>query len=414
MRDSKSTLIDYGERNPFKEAVVGTARCISYSLGAVRKAVRLCVQELPDLQETFSKADNVLLKPNLLSSTRKPDDHVNTHPRLVQAVAEVLIHDFKRQVAIGDSCCTLRSGSSAEAIRNSGIEEVARAVGARIYNVDAQPRHVVPFERGRVLKEVPLPSNLGEFDLIVSIAKMKTHMLTLTTGAVKNMLGLVPGEAKKHCHMLAPRPDEFATLLADLYTLVRPGAAFVDGVVAMEGAGPSNGELRHVELLAASGDGVALDAFCAQVMGLDPLQVPLLAQCHDRGLGIAVPADVIVRGEPATAFAREKFARPRTYAALPAHLVPRWVVREALRQFSLLYAAINQEKCQRCGECAKNCPSHAIHYDKAAERFHVNRAECISCYCCAEVCPYAAVDVQHRWPKRLLDRLRSPFRSADR
>jgi uncharacterized protein (DUF362 family)/Pyruvate/2-oxoacid:ferredoxin oxidoreductase delta subunit len=407
MRNTKSTLISYGRPNPFKEAMVGTARCISYSLAPVRRAVGLCIQELPDLQERLSGAKNVLLKPNLLSSKRGPDKHINTHPRIVQALAETLINDFHCQVSIGDSCGTLSSGSSAEALRISGMEEVARNVGAQLYNVDTRPRRVVPFERGRILKEVTLPEDLEEFDLIVSVGKLKTHMLTLLTGAVKNMLGLVPGEAKKHCHMLAPRPQDFAVLLADLYAVVRPGAAFVDGVIGMEGAGPSHGELRHLELVAASCDGVALDGFCAQVMGLEPLNVPLLAQCHERGLGIAGPEGVIVRGEPVAAFAPEEFAKPRTYAAgLGAHLVPRWMVREALRYFSLHHAAINQQKCERCGECARNCPSQTIRYDRAAERFEVDRAGCISCYCCAEVCPHDAVDVQAAWPKRMLDRIR--------
>ena len=415
MRETKSTLIAFGDHNPTRESMVGTARCISYSLGPVRKAVRLCVQELPDMQELFSKAHSVLLKPNLLDSRRPPDAHINTHPHVVQAIAELLIQDYKCEVAIGDSSGTLRTGSTAEAIRNCQMDQVAKAVGARLYNVDAQPRHVVPNERGRILKEVTLPSNLGDFDLIVSAAKLKTHMLTLTTGAVKNMFGLVPGEAKKRAHMQAPRPQEFASLLADLYTLVRPGAAFVDGIIGMEGAGPSNGALRHLELVAASCDGVALDSFCAQVMGIGPMDVPLLAQCHERGLGIATPADIVVRGEPASAFAPEKFAKPGTYsigAGLPAHILPRWMVREALRHFGLHHAAINQEKCKRCGECAKNCPSHAIHYSERAERYHVARAACISCYCCAEVCPHDAIEVQSAWPKRMLDKLRAPFRPS--
>ncbi len=314
MRESKSTLIDYDRRNPFKEAMVGTARCISYSIGPMRRAVRQCIQELPDLQEAFAGAETVLLKPNLLSCTRGPDKHVNTHPRLVQALAETLISDFSCRVSIGDSCGSFRSGSTAEAIRVSEMDKVAETVGASIYNVDTQPRHVVPFERGRVMKEFTLTQNLDQFDLIVSVAKLKTHMLTLMTGAVKNTLGLVPGEAKKRCHMAAPKPEEFATLLADLYDLVHPQATFIDAVIAMEGGGPAHGELRHLELVAASCDGVALDSFCAQVMGLRPMDVPLLAQCHERGLGIAEPADIIVRGEPAEAFALDDFALPRTYA----------------------------------------------------------------------------------------------------
>ncbi len=73
---------------------VATSRCMGYSLDPVREAVGRCVEELPELQERFRNARNVLVKPNLLSSSRGPDSHVNTHPSLGQALAELLIGQF--------------------------------------------------------------------------------------------------------------------------------------------------------------------------------------------------------------------------------------------------------------------------------------------------------------------------------
>jgi uncharacterized protein (DUF362 family)/ferredoxin len=380
-------------------ATVGTARCLVYSPHRVRQAVAQCVEKLPDMQELFRDAHRVLLKPNLLSSSRDPESHVNTHPAVIQALADLLIFEFDCDVAIGDSCGSLGPGSTARAIANSEMDRVAGEAGAEIYNVDNQPRHVVSFPQGRAFTEVLLPANLDQFDVIVSVAKLKTHNLTYVTGPVKNVFGLVPGAAKKQVHLRAPRPRDFAIHICDLYDLVRPQAAFVDAIIGMEGRGPANGGLRHMELLAASCDPVALDSFCAQVMGFDPLTIPLLAECHARGLGAVAPSGIAVRGEPASAFALEDFAKPPAYVnSFLMRLAPRWLLRGALGAMTSYRAVIDQGKCTRCGECARNCPSEAILFDEAADRYRVERPKCIACFCCTEVCPHDAVTAR---PTRL-------------
>ena len=406
-----STLGDSRLFEAGREVTVGTSRCLAYNLNRVQSAVRRCVAALPDMQERFREARKVLLKPNLLSSSRGPEAHVNTHPAVVQAIAEHLINDFGCEVAIGDSCGTVAEGSTAKAIQLSGMDAVAEKVGATIYNVDAQPRHEVAFPEGEVFKRIPLPANLDQFDLIVSVAKLKTHGLTYVTGPVKNLFGLVPGAEKKHAHLMAPQPQKFAALICDLYQMIRPGAAFIDGVMAMEGAGPANGALRHVEMIAASCDPVALDAFGAQVMGFDPMTVPLLAKCQERGLGTADPAGFLVRGEPASAFAPGDFAKPSAYSRpLLPRLIPSWLFRGAFDAMATRHAVIDPETCIRCGQCEENCPSHAISQGEESGPFVVDPKKCIACYCCTEVCPVDAVAMKSTRLKRFLDRVSSPFR----
>jgi len=389
------------------QSTVATVRCDGYQLPRVRKAVRQCLEALPELQEKLRQADRVLLKPNLLSSRAGPEQAVNTHPFVVRALAEILKSDFRCRVAVGDSCGSLTVSSTARAIENSGMGAAARAAGAGIYNVDSQPRHPVGFEEGVIYKEIPLPANLSQFDLILPVAKLKTHNLTYVTCAVKNLLGLVPGAGKKQAHLLAPRPEEFATLLADLFALVRPAAGFVDGIVGMEGNGPNNGRPRHVGLLAASSDCVALDSVCARVMGIEPSSVPLLRECEERALGNALPEAIEVRGEPLSACAPAHFALPPAYlTALALRSVPRWLFRKLFDAFCTVYSSIDQGRCTRCGECMRNCPSGAIHYDGAAEQYRVERERCISCYCCDEVCPHDAVRMRATPLRRALQRLR--------
>jgi len=391
-----------GRSLPGGGALISAARCVTYNQSNLRAAVQQCIGALPDLQRVFAEAERVLLKPNVLSSWQGPEAHVNTHPGVVRALGEILIADFGCRIAIGDSCGSLGHGSTARALERSGMEAVAGEIGAEVYNVDQQPRRTLRSEGSVIFKDIPLPANLDRFDLIVSVAKLKTHLLTYMTGAVKNLLGLVPGAAKKNLHLLAPRPDEFATALCDLYAALPRSVAVIDGVVGMEGRGPSNGALRRVGLVAAGADPVAVDSFCAQVMGFAPLQVPLLARCAQRGLGVAAPEEIQVVGEPAAAFAPTNFARPPTYAAtLAADLVPRWLVRRFISAFNTTYARINQDICRQCGECERNCPSKAIFLDEESRTYHVNRARCISCYCCAEVCPHDAVEVAPSMPTRI-------------
>ena len=386
------------------QSQVATAQADSYSPTVVRGAVGACIDRLPGLQEVLRSAGRVLLKPNLLSSRRGPESHINTHPSVVQALAEILRSDFGCHVTIGDSCGSFSAASTANAIRNSRMDEAAEKAGAEIYNVDAQPRRVVACDDAEVFWEILLPANLSEFDLILSIPKLKTHQLTYITCAVKNLFGLMPGAAKKQAHMLAPRPDEFAALLCDLFGLVRPQAAFVDGIVGMEGNGPNNGKLRHAGMVAASADCVALDSVCAQVMGMDPLRVPLLAQCEQRKLGTADPGLITVLGDPPAAFAPPNFKKPPAYASrLLLQSIPRRTVRALLGATSTVHARIDQSTCQRCGECARNCPSGAITLNPRTKRYNVNSRKCISCYCCDEVCPFDSIRMQPTHFRRILD-----------
>ncbi len=50
-------------------------------------------------------------------------------------------------------------------------------------------------------------------------------------------------------------------------------------------------------VILASADQVAIDAVAARMMGFDPLSIPYLRMCHERGLGVADPRDIEIRGE---------------------------------------------------------------------------------------------------------------------
>jgi len=65
---------------------------------------------------------------------------------------------------------------------------------------------------------------------------------------------------------------------------------------------------------------------------------------------------------------------------------------------------IDLEKCTRCGECVKRCPSYAIVLDKEANDIGINYDECVFCSLCEEVCPVGAAQMTTQFELAQKDR----------
>ena len=69
---------------------------------------------------------------------------------------------------------------------------------------------------------------------------------------------------------------------------------------------------RTMNAVLASSDMVAIDAAAAMLMGFDPMTIPYLRMCHERGLGIADPKDIEIVGEPIASLA-QKFETKKSF-----------------------------------------------------------------------------------------------------
>jgi len=372
-------------------STVAVARCASYERQAVRAAVRECLDALDGL-EALLRSKAVLLKPNLLSSTAGPDEPVNTHPEVVRAVAERLVGDFGCRVRIGDSCGTVRPHATECALANSGVFAVAEELGAEVVNFDEDGFETLDVAGPGPLRRFDVARAVLEAEVVVSLPKFKTHQLTLLTGAVKNMLGVVPGRGKKQVHLAAPKPDAMAEALVAIYAKVPPHLVLMDAVVGMEGNGPNGGTPRPVGLLLASRDGVAVDAVAGAIMGYAEQEVQTTRLAHERGLGVGRLDGITVLGGRPEEFVVPDFRKPFSYrrsflfALIPAALA-RWFLRHA----ASYHSEVDPDRCVRCLQCVENCPSGAL--SEISGRIVCDRARCIACYCCEEVCDYDAVRV---------------------
>jgi uncharacterized protein (DUF362 family)/Pyruvate/2-oxoacid:ferredoxin oxidoreductase delta subunit len=332
----------------------------------------------------------VLIKPNILGPC-EPDQHVTTHPSLVRAAVAFCRRMEAAEIVVGDNPGMTSYGTTDHAAQVAGIVEAADGC----YRNIAEHPQTVHGATPR-MDALPVARAVLEADVIINLPKMKTHVATGITGAVKNTFGYVIGAAKTGLHAAYPGAEPFSRAVLDVYAIRPPDVSIMDAVYAMEGQGPSGGRPRFVGRLLASRDAVALDAVAARIMGYKPGDIPYLVGATKRGLGEAQLEAITIDG-PADPV--EKFRRPRVGVT-----VGTWAARLVSRLF-VTQPRANKRTCVRCGACARQCPVDAIRMDPYPV---IDAAKCISCFCCHEFCRYKAMRLapQSRFFQRLGGRKR--------
>lgn len=323
------------------------------------------------------KGKRVLVKPNILGPYPR-EKHVTTHPSLVGAVVEYLVGEGA-DVVVGDNNGMRGYGMNEKCGRVSGIKD---ASGEKFKNIGKNSRKIKINSKNYVVSGEVL-----DCDLLVSLPKFKTHILTKITGGIKNSYGFLVGEEKARLHRTARSEEGFAESVVDVYETRIPDLTIMDAVVGMEGNGPNSTKLRHLGKLLASDNAVCLDAVMAQMMGFNPKEVDTLRIANKRGLGEIEVEKIDVVG---TAEKIPNFRHPLNISYVKSLFPVYNTVVQAVMGMSRV--EIDQEKCMVCRVCERHCPIEAIHEKDG--RLYVDRKSCIKCYCCIELCPHNAVRVK--------------------
>ncbi len=370
---------------------VSIVRCIDYS--NAKEAIKESLNLIGGLEKIIAPGNRVLLKPNVLG-IRPPEDAVTTHPAIVSAMCE-LVSEVGGVPLIGDGSGIVSSGSTttSQAFKVTGIEDVASRFGVELINFETYGYVEVDSPDPRQLPHLYISKAILEADVIISLPKLKTHELTLYTGAVKNFFGILPQKNRKQAHFLEDR-DHFGEVVADIYSIVKPHLAVMDGVVGMEGNGPSNGTPIFVGVIMASYDCVALDIVASELIGIDPLKVPTNRAAISRGFGTEC---LEIVGIP-LAEVKVRFKRPEGGVTA---MIPSFLMRILRRQLTVK-PFINTSSCTLCKTCILNCSANAI--EEVGRSLKINERKCIQCYCCRELCPKDAVGIKKSLLLKLVTR----------
>lgn len=241
-----------------------------------------------DIKQKIAGKHKIVIKPNLCVKT---NELAVTHVQAVTALLDFLIKELNVSQNI----------IIAEGPFDSGVEECLQVYGYKeklvnypVEYVDINQDQTEQFEIKYNYKSVKL--NLSKTilaaDFLISVCPAKTHDAVITTLSIKNVaVGaiVVPKLPPKIGHhtrfVIHGSPYKINKILAGVAKYTWPDLAIIDGVVAMEGNGPTSTEAVAFGLVFASLDPLAADSICSYLMGFDPKNIGYYYYLDQMGLG---------------------------------------------------------------------------------------------------------------------------------
>lgn len=379
------------------------------SLAAVR---RVLDATLPEYAHVFpaDKAAPILVKPNLNANMNALTGNT-TDLRLLAALLGYLRDAGHTDVTVGEGTNSGYYRSGIGVIGRLRVDKLAARFGVPVVDLNYAPGRAIAFENG-VAAHLAAP--VLDAALVVNLPKLKTHFEAGMSVCLKNLMGCLVGqENKKKTH------QSLAANIVNINLALRPALHIVDGLVAMEGLGPTRGTPVRCDALVFGENPYLVDMACARLAGFPEAAVRPLAEARRRGL-VTPDMDAFLAGLHLPLAAGRPFAPPKAGAlATFIHSPKRQKYFLAVRNTALFrYLAgtdwfgallfktglrqdvfcreelrfegltLDAAACDGCGLCREFCPSGL---DAAAVAAQGGHPDCLGCLYCFLVCPRQAL-----------------------
>jgi uncharacterized protein (DUF362 family) len=296
--------------------------------GDVARAVEEAIDLLGGIETVTAGKHRIMLKPNLVAESPT----MTTKPAVIRTLAS-LMKGAGKEVLIGEGSAAgtgfnvkgnvqyrTKSREILDPMQQYvfdrlGYTDLARSLHVPLVNLHSGDLVDVDLADGYVFDRITLHRSLTEVDMLVSVPMMKTHVLATVTLGMKNVIGLYPGtvyysvRSWLHDHAAAARSPGVAYEIVDMVRANPMGLTVIDASQAMEGNGPSAGDLVDMGLIIAGTDPLATDMVGAATMGIAPAEVPTVAAAWATGMALTRLEDIEVRGAPVEVV-RRRFKRP--------------------------------------------------------------------------------------------------------
>ena len=242
---------------------------------AAQQLTEQAIAQLGGMECFVARGDVVWITPNI-GFRYGPAYAVNTNPDVVATLVRLCLDAGAKRVKVG---CNAAYGAEVT-YTASGIGPAVEAVDGEMVTFDHNDFVKAPVH-GERLHEWPVYREIDEADLVINAPIAKNHGLARVTACMKNHMGMV-GEPRYTWHRHLPE------CLSDITAYLRPRLSVVDAVRVLISNGPEGGELddvRRVGMVAAGTNTVGLEAFAAELLGLDPAKGLTMAKAMDKGLG---------------------------------------------------------------------------------------------------------------------------------
>lgn len=271
------------------DSIVTLIRCNDYRPDGIAEAMEKQFELLGGLQRFVKSGDSVLLKPNFIAP-RSRRHATQTDPAVVLEAAR-LLKDIGAKPIVGDSPAWSNVFACVNALK---LAEPLKKMSVPVKQLD-NPRNC---RIGARETSVGISSVALDADVIINLPKFKSHQQLGATFAIKNMFGCVAGKQKALWHFAKGKnPDDFCELLIDIYRFLNPAVTIIDGIIAMDGSGPIRGRARDLGWLIGGTDPIACETICAELVGIEPGDLPIVKTAQKIGFGCSDRAKIEIAGD---------------------------------------------------------------------------------------------------------------------
>lgn len=397
---------------------VAIVRCESYNADEVCEKFEKLIKYLDlNKEKTNFKGKKIVIKANLVSAL-PPSKCATTHPRVVEAVAKWVIANGGECQIADSSGGPFNSTYMNNVYKVTEMVKVCKNSGATT-NQDFSYSEIESIN-ATMHKTIPIINALNNADLIINIAKLKTHTFMGYSGAVKNMFGAIPGLMKVEMHGNFKDQFSFSNYIIDIFETLKHKIFLniIDGIEGMEGEGPTGGTPIKMNCLLASENAYNLDYVMQKIMGVDPLSMPLVQMQAKRNLiNFNNLQDIKIMGDDLPSFIKSDFNNPQIEIYNKSNKKIPIFLNSFVHKVMTRRPHISASKCKGCKKCYNHCPVKAIemkqkHNKKSYAK--IDYEKCIRCFCCQELCPFNVVKIKCGIVYKIVHRKRKHSKNAQK
>jgi uncharacterized protein (DUF362 family) len=267
-------------------------------------------QSMGGMANIVHRGDKVLIKINTVIPVAA-NAGFTTDPRMLEALIELVQEQNPARVQIGERCAM--GGDTMKAMEVCGIVDVARRTGVELCPFEHVPFDMYKIDRPISFNEFPVPRPVREADAYIGLPKMKVHVHTAFTGAMKLQFGNLPDyDWMVRCHR-----DDIYQKICNLTRAANPKWFVMDSLWACQGNGPfspNNDDLiKDFNTICGGPDPVAVDTVCEALMDWDypGTNVASTVLGAEEGLGTNNMDEIEIAGAPIDSVKR-RFRRHST------------------------------------------------------------------------------------------------------
>lgn len=271
---AKNTRDIHSERNP--SAVVSDKSLVIAEGNDPESLMDKGLRALGGIDNFIKPGGVVVIKPNF-SSPVSPDVAVTTNPALVGALVKQCFKAGAKDVRVIDH--TAPNGEMC--LDKTGIRPAVVAAGGRAYVINSrnEQNYQKVLVSGEILKQVEFSRDVLEADSFINVSILKQNDLTGITSCLKNLMGLVWDRGLFH------KTDLHRTI-AELGTVKKPTLVILDAIKGITANGPFGpGPIKEWNQVVFGTDMLAVDAYGADLLGINPMNIRHLVIGAELGLG---------------------------------------------------------------------------------------------------------------------------------